>query len=430
MVIMLLDILNFMRCIPNKQDRLQHRKSHRYVTKSVYRLMHQIGFGAYGSVYAAIHRLTGNIVAIKRVSTLKSDTISTKRLLREIMILKSLSHPNVVKILDSPRLHETAESNEVSIVMEYAQNDLKRFLRSSTYLTSASIRVIVYNILCGMNYLHSANVMHRDLKPANILINPNLDIKICDFGLARSMPSSGNRIPSVPSFTSDLGIPSESDSVLNESIPRNKLNKWRNMSDHVTTRWYRAPEVILLEKNYTKSIDVWSMGCIVSELCSMQRENLYSFLDRSPLFPGESCYPLSPVDRLRIKNGGAKVDKADQLNLIFDIIGTPDESELELISDSATKLYIQSFQPRAGQNLHEKYPGTDPQLISLMENMLQYSPKKRISFGQALASPYFDEVRNPRNESVSDLGLNFEFEETKGISHEELKRYIESEILI
>lgn len=427
---MLLDILNIMRCIPNKQDRTHNRKSHRHVSKSVYRLMHQIGFGAYGSVYAAIHRLTNNTVAIKRVSTLKSDTISTKRLLREIMILKSLSHPNVVKILESPKLRETAELNEVSMVMEYAQNDLRKFLRSSTYLTSASIRVIVYNILCGMNFIHSANIIHRDLKPANILINPNLDIKICDFGLARSMPSSGNRIPLVPSFTSDLGISNASETTLNESIPHNKLNKWRNMSDHVTTRWYRAPEVILLEKNYTKSIDVWSMGCIISELCSMQRENLYSFLDRSPLFPGESCYPLSPADRLRIKNGGATVEKTDQLNLIFDIIGTPDESELELISDSATKLYIQSFQSRTRQNLHEKYSGTDPQLISLMENMLQFSPKKRISFSQALACPYFDEVRTLRNESISDLGLYFEFEELKEISHEELKRYIESDILI
>jgi mitogen-activated protein kinase 1/3 len=422
---MFADILNIMRCIPNKQDRAQHRKSHRKVSKSLYRLMHQIGFGAYGSVFAAIRRLTGNTVAIKRVSTLKSDTISTKRLLREIMILKSLSHPNVVKILDSPKLHETNELYEISIVMEYAQNDLKRFLRSSTYLTSAFIRVIVYNILCGMNYLHSANIIHRDLKPANILINPNLDIKICDFGLARSMPSSGNIIPLVPSFTSDLGISSTSNSALNESTPRNKLYKWRNMSDHVTTRWYRAPEVILLEKRYTKSIDVWSMGCIISELCSMQRENLNSFLDRSPLFPGESCYPLSPADRLRIKNGGASVEKTDQLNLIFDIIGTPDELELELISDSATKLYIQSFQPRAIQNLHERYPGTDPQLISLMKNMLQFNPNKRISFSEALASPYFDEVRNSVNESVSDFGLYFEFEDLKGISYEELKRYIE-----
>jgi mitogen-activated protein kinase 1/3 len=75
------------------------------------------------------------------------------------------------------------------------------------------------------------------------------------------------------------------------------------LTSHVVTRWYRAPEVILLEKDYTSAIDMWSVGCIYAELQGMLKENAATFMDRSPLFPGTSCFPLSPDRNNPVKSG-------------------------------------------------------------------------------------------------------------------------------
>lgn len=91
------------------------------------------------------------------------------------------------------------------------------------------------------------------------------------------------------------------------------------------TRWYRAPELILLERDYTKAIDVWSVGCIMGELCGMLKENAPTFMDRSPLFPGNSCFPLSPDHNTKMRRAGFPSSKSDQLNIIFEVIGTPTE---------------------------------------------------------------------------------------------------------
>jgi mitogen-activated protein kinase 15 len=107
-------------------------------------------------------------------------------------------------------------------------------------------RYIMYQICKGMKYLHSADVIHRDLKPSNILINSDCSLKICDFGLARSMAA---------------------DSPDKDVV----------MTEEVATRWYRAPEVLLGSQTYDKSADVWSVGCILGEL-----------LLGKPLFPGNS----------------------------------------------------------------------------------------------------------------------------------------------
>lgn len=108
----------------------------------------------------------------------------------------------------------------------------------------------------------------------------------------------------------------------------------RELTGHVVTRWYRAPELILLEKDYGEAIDVWSVGCIFGELLSMMKENAPTFLDRQPLFPGSSCFPLSPDSNPNCRRNGFPVSTNDQLNVIFDVIGTPDEEDVSFVTDT------------------------------------------------------------------------------------------------
>jgi mitogen-activated protein kinase 1/3 len=122
------------------------------------------------------------------------------------------------------------------------ETDLHRIIYSKQPLTIDHIQYFVYQILRGLKYIHSANVLHRDLKPSNLLLKSNCDLKICDFGLAR-------------------GVEDEQSGGLTE---------------YVVTRWYRAPEIMLACQEYTSAIDMWSVGCIFAEL-----------LARTPLFPGD-----------------------------------------------------------------------------------------------------------------------------------------------
>ena len=151
-----------------------------------YEIICHLGVGSYGNVVEAIDRNTGNRVAIKQVNNIFNDIIDSKRILREITLLRNMNSQFVVKIINiiAP---STQNFNKIFIVFEYSQADLKKLIKSSTQLREEQVRIILYQILCGIKYIHSCLVLHRDLKPANILINEDLSIKICDFGLARSV---------------------------------------------------------------------------------------------------------------------------------------------------------------------------------------------------------------------------------------------------
>ena len=130
--------------------------------------------------------------------------------------------------------------------------------------------------------------MHRDIKPQNFLMTHDKTIKLCDFGYARTMPSECLK---VPRHKSDLA------SSLQESRME-RSSKERALSPHIVTRWYRPPEVILLERAYNDSIDIWSSACVISELltCSKEYRAVGFLKEKRQMFRGKSCYPLSPVD--------------------------------------------------------------------------------------------------------------------------------------
>ncbi|XP_021814026.1 mitogen-activated protein kinase homolog MMK1 isoform X1 [Prunus avium] len=198
-----------------------------------------IGKGAYGIVCSALNSETNEHVAIKKIANAFDNKIDAKRTLREIKLLRHMDHENVVAIRDIIPPPRRDQFNDVYIAYELMDTDLHQIIRSNQALSEEHCQYFLYQILRGLKYIHSANVLHRDLKPSNLLLNANCDLKICDFGLAR--------------------VTSETDF----------------MTEYVVTRWYRAPELLLNSSDYTAAIDVWSVGCIFMEL-----------MDRKPLFPG------------------------------------------------------------------------------------------------------------------------------------------------
>ncbi|XP_031113098.1 mitogen-activated protein kinase 3-like [Ipomoea triloba] len=199
-----------------------------------------IGRGAYGIVCSVLNAETEEMVAIKKITSAFDNYMDAKRTLREIKLLRHLDHENVTVLRDVIPPPVRREFSDVYIATELMDTDLNQIIRSNQNFSEEHCQYFLYQILRGLKYIHSANVIHRDLKPSNLLLNANCDLKICDFGLAR------------PNIENEF------------------------MTEYVVTRWYRAPELLLNSSDYTGAIDVWSVGCIYMEL-----------MNRKPLFPGK-----------------------------------------------------------------------------------------------------------------------------------------------
>jgi serine/threonine protein kinase len=551
-----------------------------------YKLCRLLGRGSYGVVAEAIDLSTNCKVAIKRIQNIFDQKTGAKRMCREIRILRSVKHPHTVRLLniicpglenvyscgdvdgtskpispndpvrdgsflsgasvpteaqnrarsDAPILIKEEHINDLYLVMEFVDTDLYKLLNSAQFLSTDHIKTFMHQILLGLKFLHSSNIIHRDIKPANVLLHEDCTLKICDFGLSRVVPKERivvgpKRVPYHPSpntKTANDGLPkifrtnysgsssgdstwggssgscgslnsscldgtvdeysiaapsssgaiqrcSSGDSKENSSSPdslalaadvvgvgekggactsgqgsistgsvcvstsvplilpaegpdirdctrgikRRRVHKGsaysvasgqdsqtrpekklhiscisdnnslsgnndngqvsqrvlsRQLTRHVVTRWYRPPEVILLQQ-YTSAVDIWSAGCILAELLGMQEESVPFWKDRVPLFPGKSCYPLSwdhtnelkqaqalDIDGIgcaevtvvadgasNLRSYSVKVMDAkasprevrmDQLNIIFEIIGTPQEADLQYINDENTKMFL------------------------------------------------------------------------------------------
>lgn len=149
-----------------------------------------------------------------------------------------------------------------------------------------------------------------------------------------------------------------------------RKNLKRELTGHVVTRWYRAPEIILLEKDYGPAVDMWSIGCIFGELLGMMKESAATYLDRKPLFPGKSCFPLSPDKSLQQEKNGFPYAKDDQLALIFSVIGTPADDDMSFVTDSKALQYLVDFKKKPKVNYGDKYPGASIEALDLLDRML------------------------------------------------------------
>lgn len=150
-----------------------------------YDAIENIGTGAYGVVCSAVQRRTGEKVAIKKIPKIFEQMIVAMRTYREIRILKHFRHNNIISIREIIRPKEDLPMfQDIYIVLDLMESDLHRIIYSQQELTNDHIRWFLYQILRGLKYIHSANVVHRDLKPSNLLVNGNCDLKIGDFGMS------------------------------------------------------------------------------------------------------------------------------------------------------------------------------------------------------------------------------------------------------
>ncbi|XP_057696587.1 serine/threonine-protein kinase MAK-like isoform X2 [Corythoichthys intestinalis] len=282
-----------------------------------YTMLKQLGDGTYGSVLLGKSNETGELVAIKRMKR-KFYSWEECMNLRELKSLKKLNHPNVIKLKEVIR-----ENDHLFFVFEYMKENLYQLMneRSCANFSENEIRNIMFQVLSGLAFMHKHGYFHRDMKPENLLCTGPELVKIADFGLAREIRSQ-------PPYT-----------------------------DYVSTRWYRAPEILLKFTSYSSPIDIWAVGCIMAELYTLR-----------PLFPGNS--------------------EVDEIFKICQVLGTLKKADWPEGHILASSMNIR-FPKCVPTCLSSLIPNASDEAITLMKDMLQWDPKKRPNAAQALRYPYF-----------------------------------------
>ncbi|XP_078431023.1 mitogen-activated protein kinase 9-like isoform X2 [Wolffia australiana] len=339
-----------------------------YSEATRYQVKEVIGKGSYGVVGAALDLHTGERVAIKKIKNVFEQVSDAMRILREIKLLRLLRHPDIVEIKHIMLPPSQREFKDIYVVFELMESDLHTVIEANDDLTPEHHQFFLYQLLRALKFIHSANVFHRDLKPKNILANADCRLKICDFGLARV---SFNDSPSAIFWT-----------------------------DYVATRWYRAPELCgSFYSNYTPAIDIWSIGCIFAEL-----------LTGRPLFPGRSV--------------------SHQLELITDLLGTPSAVSISKIRNEKANKYLRNMRKKDPIPFSKKFPNVDRLALHLLEGLLAFDPKDRLSAEEALAHPYFHGLANVNFEPVMKPIPQSEFDfEKKKLNKDDVRELIYCEIL-
>ncbi|XP_051135584.1 mitogen-activated protein kinase 20-like isoform X3 [Andrographis paniculata] len=333
-----------------------------------YKIVDIVGKGSYGVVCSAIDMLTGEKVAIKKITNIFEHNSDAIRILREIKLLRLLRHPDIVELKRIVMPPSRRDYREIYVVFELMESDLHHVIKANNDLKQEHQRFFLYQMLRALKYMHTANVYHRDLKPKNVLANGNCKLKLCDFGLARV---AFNDTPTTIFWT-----------------------------DYVATRWYRAPELCgSFFSMYTPAIDIWGVGCIFAEV----------LLGR-PLFPGKSV--------------------VHQLDLITDLLGTPSTDTISGVRNEKARKYLMSMRKKSPVPFMEKFLNTDPLALNLLQRLLAFDPKDRPSAEEALADPYFNGLaeikREPSCQPLSKMEFEFDW---RRVTKSDLKELIFREIL-
>nr|XP_043615396.1 cyclin-dependent kinase F-4-like [Erigeron canadensis] len=305
-----------------------------------------VGGGTFGVVWKAVDKQTHEVVAVKKLIE-KYDRDNKHLVLREIKALKEMgNHPNIVKLKKFAKEH-----NDIYMVFEYMDSSLYRFMldRTKNPFSEDEIREMCFQLFQGLSHMHRNGYFHRDLKPDNLLVSEGV-IKIGDLGSTRN---------------------------INDPLP---------YTDYVTTRWYRAPEVLLGSTGYEPSVDMWAMGVIMAELFTFQH-----------LFDGSS--------------------QQDMIDKICKVLGTPTESTWSWGVRRARKMNIQ-LPDWIGVEFSQLLPYASPDAVNLISSLLSWDPFNRPTALEALQHPFFNKCNhvarlrwhNPDDTALAKENGRFVFE--------------------
>jgi serine/threonine protein kinase len=283
-----------------------------------------VGEGTYGEVFKGRCVSSHRIVAMKRIKLDHEEEGIPSTAIREIALLKELQHRNIVDLIDTHcETGRTPADKKLWLVFEFVDSDLKRYVKRVGALDALTVKSFSHQLLDGIEFCHVHRIIHRDLKPQNLLIEERTrTLKIADFGLARAFA-----VP-IPKYTHE-----------------------------VVTVWYRAPEILLGSVEYSVGVDMWSCGCIIAEMATLQ-----------PLFPGDS--------------------EIDTIFRIFRKLGTPEGGELASLPDM--KMSFPKWKPRGWHNMPRMTEIFGTVGIELVSKLLEYNPSSRISARRAKKLAYFD----------------------------------------
>lgn len=332
-----------------------------------------IGKGAYGIVWKAMDKKTHRTVALKKIFDAFQNMTDAQRTFREIMLLFSIKHENIIRLLD---VIKAANDVDIYLVFESMETDLHAVIHANI-LEDIHKKYIIYQLLKVLKYMHSADLIHRDIKPSNLLLNSECFMKLADFGLARAVDSKNN-------FKQDVIL-----------------------TDYVATRWYRAPEILLGSTKYSKAVDMWAVGCILAELIAGK-----------PVFPGGST--MNQLQRIIDISGRPTKEDIRCVNSVYAesmINSIPDNQQTK----GSSSTYVDN-NALMEKNLASAFPTADREALDLLKQLIQFNPLKRITAEEALKHPYVKVFHKEKEEPNCSKKINLFLNDNKRYSIEEYRQ--------
>jgi len=328
-----------------------------------YDLIQKLGKGAYGIVWKALDKKYKQIVAVKKVFDAFHNATDAQRTYREVIFLQELNgHENIVRLRNIIK----AENNkDLYLVFDHMEADLHHVIRANI-LEEIHKQYVIYQLLKGLKYMHSAGLIHRDLKPSNILINSDCQIKLADFGLARSVASTGE----------DTNI---------------------KLTDYVATRWYRAPEILLGSTKYSKAVDMWSVGCILGEL-----------IVGKAIFQGTSTL--------------------NQIEKVLELIGKPKADDIESVESPHAATILSSIDVSKKKSFQSFFANASETALDFLRKLLVFNPNNRLTIEEALKHKYLEQFSSPEEEIVCDHIIEIPMDDNTKFSVKEYRDAIYSDI--
>ena len=323
--------------LPHERNPDGQPRFHGCSSLRTYEILSKLGEGTFGEVYKARSNKTGRTVALKKILLHNEKDGFPITALREIKLLKMLSHPNILKLEEMAverKKGEAVKRTYMHMVTPYMEHDLSGLLENpAVRFTEPQIKCYMLQLLEGLRYLHGNKILHRDMKAANLLINNHGILQIADFGLARPY---------------DDPAPEPG---------RGGGEATRDYTTLVVTRWYRPPELLLQLRRYTTAIDMWGVGCVFGEM-----------FKGKPILAGSS--------------------DLNQAYMIFELVGSPTEENMPGWSSLPGCEGMTTIPSKPGA-IHQAFREQGSAAISLLTELLKLDWRKRINAIDAIKHPYF-----------------------------------------